>query len=90
MSLISKYFTKTVAQINEEFSKNDKAIYSGYALRSFDFMVDTDGNVAGRFMINATQVGEDKKTVGRTIYTNYYEFVFYFDEKGELELQDEE
>lgn len=90
LSLVSTYYAKAVKEINEEFSVDGQPEFQGFVLRQFTFEVNNEGKIVGKFMIEGTQVGEGKKTVGRTTYTNYYEFAYLFDDKGELVLLDDE
>lgn len=89
LSLIATYYAKAIKAINEDFSTDGKPDFKGYTLCQFTYKVNHEGKVIGGFIIEGTLVGEGKKTVGRTTYTNYYEFAYLFDDKGELELLDD-
>jgi len=89
LSDISKNFGIAVKSIQEEWPAGGEEAYEKFELYKYMFATDEKGIVGAEITIHARRVGESTKTVGRTTTTNYYEFVFLINEKGEFELQEE-
>lgn len=80
LDAIPDYYTKAVAMIMKEAPE-----YDGHKLHNVKYE-KRDGKVEVTFMIEATKKSESSRKQGRQIITNYYEFPFKVNAKGEIEF----
>jgi hypothetical protein len=63
------------------------AEFENFELVSWDFEVNNQNKVTAEFKIEGTKKGERSERRGRQQVTNYYEFAFKMNEKGEVKIK---
>lgn len=63
------------------------AEFENFELREWNFEVNNQNKVAANFKIEGTKKGEKSERRGRQQVTNYYEFSFKMNDKGEITIK---